>query len=99
LADVGLFVDAIQSDRELCAALAYREALPGAAAKFESELPAAFEALRPLLAEQKIRDLYTHQFRALRSIESGNNLVLATPTASGKTISASKPEARASARF
>ena len=86
LADVGSFVDAIQTERELCAALAHRETLPGATAKFEPALPAGFEALRPLLAEQRIRDLYTHQSRALRLIEAGSNLVLATPTASGKTL-------------
>jgi len=86
LADVGALVDAIQSERELSEALAHHEALPGVAPKFEPALPAGFEALEPLLAAQKIRDLYTHQSRALRLIESGNNLVLATPTASGKTL-------------
>ncbi len=86
MADVGSFLDAIQTERDLRAALAHRETLPGAAAQFSPELPAEFEALRPLLAEQKIRDLYTHQSRALRLVEAGSNLVLATPTASGKTL-------------
>ena len=86
LADVGSFVDAIHSERELRDALAHRETLPGAAARFAPALPAEFEALRPLLEEQKIRELYTHQSRALRLIEAGNNLVLSTPTASGKTL-------------
>jgi len=86
LADVGALVDAIQGERELRAALAHREVLPGIAPKFEPGLPAGFEALEPLLAAQKIRKLYSHQSRALRLIESGHNLVLATPTASGKTL-------------
>ncbi|MBW2495324.1 MAG: DEAD/DEAH box helicase, partial [Deltaproteobacteria bacterium] len=86
MADVGSFADAIRSERELRAALAHCETLPGAAAQFARELPAEFETLRPLLAEQKIGELYTHQSRALRLIEDGNNLVLATPTASGKTL-------------
>lgn len=86
MADVGALVDAIQGERELRAALAHREALPGVAPKFDPALPVEFEMLEPLLAEQKIRALYTHQSRALRLIESGNNLVLATPTASGKTL-------------
>jgi len=86
LADVGALVDAIQGEREFCSALVHREALPGATPKFEAGLPVEFAALEPLLAEQKIRDLYTHQSRALRLVESGKNLVLATPTASGKTL-------------
>jgi DEAD/DEAH box helicase domain-containing protein len=86
LADVGALVDAIQGERELRATLAHREALPGVAPRFESALPAGFEALAPLLAEQEIRELYTHQSRALHLVESGSNLVLATPTASGKTL-------------
>ncbi len=86
MADVGALLNAIQGEQDLRAALAHREVLPGVAPKFEPGLPAGFEALEPLLAAQKIRDLYTHQSRALRLIENGNNLVLATPTASGKTL-------------
>ena len=62
MADVGALVDAIQGERELRSALAHREALPGVAPKFESGLPVEFEALEPLLAEQKIRDLYTQAY-------------------------------------
>jgi DEAD/DEAH box helicase domain-containing protein len=86
LADVGSFVAAIQEERELRDALVHLETLPGAAAQYEEGLPTQFEALEPLLAEQQIRALYSHQFRALQQIESGKNLVLATPTASGKTL-------------
>jgi len=86
LADVGALLDAIETERELRATLAHRETLEAAAAQFESGLPAGFEPLRPLLAAQKIRELYSHQARALHMVEAGNNLVLATPTASGKTL-------------
>ncbi len=86
MADIAAFVEAIRSDREVRSALAHRETLPGADAKFESGLPVEFEAFEPLCADQKIAELYTHQSRALRWIASGSDLVLATPTASGKTL-------------
>jgi len=86
LADVGCLLDAIETERELRAALAHRETLDAAAARFDPVLPSGFEPLRPLLAAQQIRELYTHQSRALQLIEAGKNLVLATPTASGKTL-------------
>jgi len=86
LADVGALVDAIRDERELRETLVHRAAMPAVAAKFDPSLPPEFKALEPLLADQKIRDLYTHQSRALRLVESGKNVVLATPTASGKTL-------------
>ncbi len=86
MADVGALVEAIRDERELRAALAHSATIPAVAAKFDSSLPPEFKALEPLLADQKIRDLYTHQSRALRLVESGKNVVLATPTASGKTL-------------
>ncbi|MBW2716792.1 MAG: DEAD/DEAH box helicase, partial [Deltaproteobacteria bacterium] len=86
MADVGALVDAIRDERELRETLVHRAAMPAVAAKFDPSLPPEFKALEPLLADQKIRDLYTHQSRALRLVESGKNVVLATPTASGKTL-------------
>ncbi len=86
MADVRSFASAVEAEPELSAALAHSEILPGASARFESGLPVEFEALRPLLAEKQIRELYTHQSRALRVFERGSNLVLSTPTASGKTL-------------
>jgi DEAD/DEAH box helicase domain-containing protein len=86
VADVGAFTRAIERDRELREALAHHEVLAAAPAQFDADPLEGYDALRPLLDKQNISSLYTHQSRALRLIECGSNVVLATPTASGKTL-------------
>ena len=49
-------------------------------------LPPRFEALAPVLARRGIATLYAHQTRALELLEAGRDVVLATPTASGKSL-------------
>jgi len=64
----------------------HRETLPAQPARFAEVLPPGFEPLRPLLAARGIARLYSHQARALEHLAAGENVVLATPTASGKTL-------------
>ena len=42
--------------------------------------------LKAALAAQGIRQLYTHQAEAFRRVTAGGNVVIVTPTASGKTL-------------
>lgn len=64
---------------------AYRE-LPGREAKFE-DLP---EGIDPRLGEairkRGIDRLYSHQREAVDAVRAGQNVVIVTPTASGKTL-------------
>lgn len=58
-------------------------AQPGETAEFPETLPAA---LRGALDARGIHRLYTHQREAWDVATSGHHLVIATPTASGKTL-------------
>src|ERR1022692_340446 len=52
-----------------------------------AEMPAGVAArLRAALAERGIARLYTHQAEAFDRVASGRNVVIVTPTASGKTL-------------
>jgi DEAD/DEAH box helicase domain-containing protein len=52
-----------------------------------AEMPAAIDArLRRALEKRGIARLYSHQAEAFERIESGRNVVIVTPTASGKTL-------------
>ena len=84
-------------------ALRHHEVLPAQSPRL-APLPAAFASLAPLLAARGIPALYEHQARALGHVAAGEHVVLATPTASGKTLvytlpvlarAADAPEARA----
>lgn len=53
---------------------------------YAAELPSLDPALRKILAEDGITRLYSHQHKAISSILAGNDLLVATPTASGKSM-------------
>ena len=80
------FVAALEADAELARALVHREQLPPQPARCALGLPSDYAHLAPVLARRGICALYTHQERALIALERGRDVVLATPTASGKTL-------------
>ncbi len=47
--------------------------------------------LQQVLAARGIQQLYSHQLEALKEVRQGNNVVLVTPTASGKTFAYNLP--------
>ncbi len=80
----------IRAQASLRDALRHHETL-AQQAPTAAPLSAAFAPLAPLLARRAIPFLYAHQARALALIEAGADVVLATPTASGKTLVYSLP--------
>jgi DEAD/DEAH box helicase domain-containing protein len=79
------FVDAIRVQPALRDALRHHERLR-AQDPVHAELPEAFAPLRAVLAHRGIPSLYSHQAHALALVARGDDVVLATPTASGKTL-------------
>ena len=67
----------------LIAAVRHFEARPAVFAPFPSSLdPRLVESLR----SRGVQQLYSHQARAFEIVSKGENLVVVTPTASGKTL-------------
>jgi len=94
LSRLAAFFEAIEGEHALSASLRHHEVLPEEPPAFEAELPPGYEGLAPLLARRRIHALYSHQARALRALEAGADVVLATPTASGKTLVYNLPVVR-----
>jgi len=65
-----------------------QEATPGEYAPFPSWTP---DPLVDALAAQGIEDLYSHQAEAAELVHAGKNVVVVTPTASGKTLAYNLP--------
>jgi DEAD/DEAH box helicase domain-containing protein len=82
---LGAFLAAVRADEELSRALRHASVLPaeppGRVAL--SELPAASQEVA---RARGIGALYPHQARALAELRAGRDVVLATPTASGKSL-------------
>ena len=91
---VAHFLQALREQEGLREAFRHHERLPARVAEFAA-LPAGFEALAPALALRGVPQLYSHQARALDALGMGADVVLATPTASGKTLVYNLPVLRA----
>lgn len=65
--------------------LAAERTLPAAGARLES-LPTLDARLARALEQRGIQQLYTHQVRAIDAARQGRHVVVATPTASGKSL-------------
>ncbi len=89
------FLDAIRSQDGLRNAWRHCEVLPAEPGAWSEGLPAGYEGLEQALALRGIDALYRHQARALEHLEKGADVVLATPTASGKTLVYNLPVLRA----
>ena len=63
-------------------------ARPAHAHPFPDDLPAA---LREALSQRGINSIYSHQYEAWSCTRAGKNIVLATGTASGKTLAYNLP--------
>jgi DEAD/DEAH box helicase domain-containing protein len=91
---VAALLRALRSHEELRAGFRHHEILPGRAPRFAAP-PASYAALAPALARRGVGALFEHQARALERLEAGDDVVLATPTASGKTLVYNLPLLRA----
>ncbi|MCP5055791.1 MAG: DEAD/DEAH box helicase [bacterium] len=87
---IAAFLDAIAADADLSSALRHHEVLPPQEPDLapELELPVP---LQQILKTRGISAPYAHQSRAIQALRSGKDVVLATPTASGKSLVYSLP--------
>jgi DEAD/DEAH box helicase domain-containing protein len=82
VSEVARLLARVREEPALAGCLRHCETLPEQPARLAG-LPPALAPLAPLLAG---RALYSHQARALARLAEGEDVVLATPTASGKTL-------------
>lgn len=96
-ASVRDFVEAVRAQPAFADALRHHELLE-AQDPVPAPLPDAYQRLLPVLAARGIDSLYSHQAHALGLLAAGADVVLATPTASGRRSSTTCPCSSAQAR-
>ena len=82
---IGELIDAIKADDEL-REVVWHERIRAEAGSFTDPPGALHDTLASALKAADIERLYTHQAKALNSIREGENVVVMTPTASGKSL-------------
>ena len=84
--DAGDTLDAFAADPELADRLVYRETLPARAARFGTLREPLPDELTERLASRGLERLWSHQAAAVDALRAHENVVLATGTASGKSL-------------
>ena len=80
------FVEFLKTARIPGARLIHHEFIPSRGAIHGNLDPPLAPPLRSALASLEITKLYQHQVEGLTSFRNGENVVIATPTASGKSL-------------
>jgi DEAD/DEAH box helicase domain-containing protein len=84
--DIKEYVQALVSSKRLGSQVVYHKILPDQPARLSSPKQPWPGQIRHIITSAGIRDLYRHQADAVDLIRSGRHVVVATPTASGKTL-------------
>ena len=84
--DANFTIDLLKNDREFSSCVTHWERIPAKDGRFE-EFPGELkDDLRTVLIKRGIRALYSHQAKAYDAVRKGKDIVVVTPTASGKTL-------------
>ncbi len=84
--DAGTFLTQLDKQKFFAAQVRHVEALPRRAAEYADPAEPLHPAVRAALAAEGIDRLYSHQVEAIDAIRNGDNVVIVTSTASGKTL-------------
>ena len=84
--DIEEYLDALQSSRKFGPQVVCSKAFPRRDASYAKPRHKLDRRLLDGLARLGIKRLYTHQAEALDIIEQGTDVLVATPTASGKSL-------------
>ncbi len=84
-------IDFLQSKPDFTRNVTLWKTIPAKQPSYVDFPPEMTEKLRSVLVEKGIRQLYSHQAAAFSKIRKGQNVVVVTPTASGKTLTYNLP--------
>jgi DEAD/DEAH box helicase domain-containing protein len=86
--DIGVaaLVQWLQNQDRYSDSLVYHHYIPAVEPSFGELTPALPESLAAALKQTGVRSLFSHQAEAVDAVRCGENVVVSTPTASGKTL-------------
>ena len=85
-ADLKRFIKSLGKDLRLSGEMVHLETIPAQAPALTSPDPPLPKQIAKALSSQGIDKLYSHQTEALKEARAGRDLVVSTPTASGKSL-------------
>ncbi|XPV78005.1 MAG: DEAD/DEAH box helicase [Desulfovibrio sp.] len=89
--DVEEYISALLEAPRLGAQVACHRVMEGQDAKYGEPVKPLPKTLKQMLTDMGIEQLYSHQAEAINYVRAGRHVVVATPTASGKTLTYNLP--------
>ena len=80
------YISALTASKRLGAQVVFRKEIKSRPRSVCSPGSLVSDPVKKMLSCSGIKNFYSHQYKAIKAICEGNNVVTATPTASGKTI-------------
>ena len=84
--DIAAFLNAVQRAPWYAEQIVHSEDVPSREARYGALDRPLHARLQAALADAGRRDLYTHQTDAVNAVRRGKNVIVSTPTASGKSL-------------
>ncbi len=84
-------IDSLKRDKVFMSCVSHWEVIPAREGDYRDIPDSIDRRIREALASEGISRLYTHQHECYEHINNGENIVVVTPTASGKTLSYNLP--------
>jgi DEAD/DEAH box helicase domain-containing protein len=84
-------IQSLRSDPKFMASVAHWQVIPAREGRFTDFPPELDERILSALRARGIERLFSHQDKAYREVRRGANIVVVTPTASGKTLAYNLP--------
>ena len=84
--DINRYIHALTQSPRLASQVAFHFVQSESRPQWSQPVRAWPTEIRDILSESDIKKLYRHQSQAIDLIRAGKNVVVATPTASGKTL-------------
>lgn len=85
------FIKDLKSHEDFGKQIVHHEIIPSKTPVYEGPSPPIHPKLQEALKTRGINQLYKHQTRAITKVRAGKNVLIATPTASGKTLAYNIP--------
>jgi len=83
---VSEYVDSLCASKRLGFQVVFHRTIDRVAARYADCADLFSPRMERLLQKMGIKSLYTHQAEAIKAVFEGKNVVVSTPTASGKTL-------------
>jgi len=84
-------IQSLRSDRRFMSSVAHWQVIPAREGRYSEFPPEIDGRILSAVRAKGIQRLFTHQYQAYTEVRRGNNIVVVTPTASGKTLAYNLP--------